>query len=349
MPLFTRLTFNENNWVIPSGHLWKEENQGNSSIPYENQHGFGHEEWLFNPRYNIDGWQYGYIRGLSRVHEDIDRVYLYSVNKEHRQNFVYYLGYLNNIEILGNNWRDKFPEVEQVFDENMPLVVQEIEQTNGNAIALNRDIFAPLVRFTMDESEILDTPRLIEDFPLGRYKRFQPYQITDEVLNLLQNGINVVEDADFVFTSGKANQTERFNRYTDASSKAVIRLHSTIIDQLQDFLAPLYTLINRNISIERTRFKGNIADIVTLETDLSISIYEVKTSLNIRKNIRDAVAQLLDYSSHCGNTIVNKLVIVSPCELNRTAEQFMQSLRGLIQIPIHYIQYVENAELNFLE
>lgn len=347
MTIFTRLTFNENEWVVPSGHYWKESDQGKPNVPYENQHGFGHEEWLLNSRYNIDGWQYGYIRGFRRVYEDVSKVYLYSVRNYQGKNFVYYLGILNDVEVLGSDWENELPEVAQVFDENFPKVIEEVEQTNGNSSAFNQDPFVPVIRFKIDESNLLDTPVLIEGFPLNRYKRFQPYKITQEISDLFENSIIPFANGRFVFNPGKASQTERFNRYAGVSSKSVIKKHSKIIDELEKFLEPTYSLKKNNLSIEKTRFDGNIADIVTKEKNNSISIYEVKTTLNVRKNIREAIAQLLDYSSHAKGTLVNEIVIVTPCALTEEAQSFIAALKDIISFPIVYMAFSQISTPHF--
>lgn len=347
MTIFTRLTFNENEWVVPSGHNWKESDQGKPNVPYENQHGFGHEEWLLNARYNIDGWQYGYIRGFRRVYQDVSKVYLYSVRKYQGKNFVYYLGILNDVEILGSSWENGFPEVAQIFDENFSKVIEEVKQTNGNSSAFKQDPFVPVIRFKIDESNLLDTPVLIERFPLNRYKRFQPYQITQEITDLFEYSIIPIANGRFVFNPGKASQTERFNRYAGVSSKSVIKKHSKIIDELEKYLQPIYSLKKNNLSIEKTRFDGNIADIVTKEKNNSISIFEVKTTLNVRKNIREAIAQLLDYSSHAKGIVVNKIVIVTPCTLTEEAKNFLEALKDIISFPIAYIAFSESSSLRF--
>lgn len=349
MELFTRLTFNENEWIVPSGHPWSKDKQGNPGVSYENQHGFGHEEWLLNPRYNIAGWQYGYIRGLRRVHEKVDRVYLYSVNKDNGKNYIYYLGFLNNVEILDDNWGIKFPIVKKVFNDYSPMVIEEVAQTNGNSLAFKQDPFIPVIRFNKDGNSLLDKPRLLDFFPLNRYKRFQPYQLTDEILKLFTHGIASKKDFEFRFTPGKASQTERFNRYVGPSSKAVIKKHCKIIDALENFLQPDYSIKKKNISIERTRFNGNIADLVTLKSDKSAIIYEIKTSLNLRKNIREALGQLLDYASHGGNFEVSKLVIVSPCKLDDEGQLFLKSLRKAIRYPIDYFEYSEVSDKKFIK
>jgi len=98
-----RLTWNTNNWESPCGHKWKKSNQGKTSIAHENQFGFGGEEWLFNPRYKIDGFQYGFIRGaegLSKL-KVVDKVVLFSINQNTSERFL--IGEINQLEIIANN------------------------------------------------------------------------------------------------------------------------------------------------------------------------------------------------------------------------------------------------------
>lgn len=63
---FARLTHNSNDWIKPSGWAHKAP-IGRSA--FESQYGFGFEEWLFNPDYSIDGWQYGYVESLRADHQ----------------------------------------------------------------------------------------------------------------------------------------------------------------------------------------------------------------------------------------------------------------------------------------
>lgn len=342
--IFTRLTFNKNRWIIPSGHKWNAINQGNNNISFENQFGFGHEEWLFNPRYQIDGYQYGYIRGARLLSEEIDfvdRIYLYSVMKNNGERVVYYVGYINNVQILGDDWREVFPAIAEVYDEYAQTVIQEIENVNGDIEGLGWNEFFPVVRFQTSDAYLLDEPRVVHRFPLNIYKRFQPYQANDNIISILQGGENVPNLPLSVFLPGMAIQNDRFNRYTSASEKAVFKAHCKIVDGLVEFLRDNYSVAQGNISVEMTRFSGNIADVVTLEIDGTYTIYEIKTSISARKNIREALAQLLDYSSHPGDMIINKLVIVSPAALNEADSAFLINLRDRVRCPISYLQYIE--------
>jgi hypothetical protein len=346
--LFTRLTFNSNNWEYPSGHHWKKSNQGKSNIPYENQYGFGHEEWLFNLRYNVDSWQYGYIRGLKSAKTLLDKVHLYTINIENGQREIYYVGILNKVEPLDSRWNLKFPRAAKAFSKYEPSVIDELENVNAVADILKRDEFIPTVRFRISDMEQFPEPILLSGFPLSRYKRFQPYKITPEISRLLATGKAVSALDHFKFVAGKANQTSRYKKYMTGGSKTVIKKHTEIVDKLEKFLSPEYSLAKNNISIEMTKFKGCIADIVTKERDKSMSIYEVKTKIELRRNIREAIGQLLDYTSFSDSTTINKLVIVAPCKLDKDGKAFISSLEKLVKIPIEFLEFDETIKEFFI-
>jgi len=339
--LFTRLTFNENNWITPSGHPWKKRYQGNKGVPYENQYGFGHEEWLFNTRYLINDYQYGYSRGLGRFHCEnniVDIVHFYTVKKESGIRNVFYLGYIKNLELL-EDWSNIDSSVEVSINLCKDETINEVERCGADIDGLIKDPYKPVFRFKLNDAVILDQPMYIPGFPLKKYKRFQPYVLTNEIQRLFAKPETTTKNEAFVFKSGKASQTERFNQIRVKGKSEVIKLHSKIIDELEIFLQPNYSLAKGNISIEKSRFKGNIADVVTQEQKLVISLYEIKTSVVARRNIREAIGQLLDYASHCNPFKVKTLFIVSPCKLIKNDIGFLKSLKKVISFQIKYIEY----------
>lgn len=101
----TRLTPNSNKWEKPSGHDCK---CGlNTNSPYEGVYGFGWEEWLFNDYHNassqLDGYCYGFIQAFHKQNNDLNKIktlHLYSrlCGEKGRKN--YYLGYIQNLEIV---------------------------------------------------------------------------------------------------------------------------------------------------------------------------------------------------------------------------------------------------------
>lgn len=55
-----RICWNTNKWAFPSGPLGKIK----SLKAYENQTGFGHEEWLFDLDKLVNGYHYGYLQAI---------------------------------------------------------------------------------------------------------------------------------------------------------------------------------------------------------------------------------------------------------------------------------------------
>ena len=96
-----RLTWNSNGWQYPSGRSWNNKVQSPANHAYEHVHGYGFEEWLFNPRYSKDGIVYGYINGAERVSietEIIPKAYLYTIEGVTKQRIL--LGYIENLSII---------------------------------------------------------------------------------------------------------------------------------------------------------------------------------------------------------------------------------------------------------
>ncbi len=58
--LLCRLCWNTEGWRRPTGEARRLETDS-----YVAEHGFGHEEWLFNQEWTLDGKRHGFIQGLN--------------------------------------------------------------------------------------------------------------------------------------------------------------------------------------------------------------------------------------------------------------------------------------------
>lgn len=345
--VFTRLTSNENKWELPSPHRWRKENQGKKNIAFENQYGFGHEEWLMNPRYNVNGFQYGYIRGIENAREGVEQyneVHLYTVKKEKANNLVYYIGHIKNLISIRDNETEQ-RKIQKVVERYKSDMMKELEYINADINGMIKFPFWAVVKFRVEDVSFFEEPIYQPNFDLEKYKRFQPYQFHGNIEDVFETE---EEERSSGFVSGKSSQTTVYNRKNKEASVTVEKIHSEIIDALELFLKPTYSLSAKNLSIERTRFAGNIADVVTKENNSSITIYEVKTSASGRRNIRDAISQLLDYALHSEDK-VNKLFIVSPSWLTKTEIDFLSGLKSKIGFSIEYLCYKRDNTLKFIK
>jgi hypothetical protein len=341
-----RITWNENNWDIPSGHRWLKKNQGNSNIAHENQYGFGGEEWLFNSRYNIGGFQYGFIRGIWDVSniDFIDEAYLFSINSRTKERFL--IAKLKNIELL--YIEDLSRKVKNIFDKYNHESIEELKGVNADYTKYSPKGFYPVIRFKMEDAEIFDVPRLINELKKGnKYNRFKAYIVDDKLQNLLDGVINTKP---FFFSPGKRkNANSSYIKTGSGKSSKIEGLHSQIINELENYLKPEFNISLNNISVEKTAFGENVADIVVQHKDETYSIYEVKTSHNTRYNIRDAIGQLLDYALWHNNIMIKDLTIVTPSLISHEQNEFLKRLKDILKIELNYLQYTPNSDEKFQE
>ncbi|SDP10355.1 hypothetical protein SAMN05428975_0315 [Mucilaginibacter sp. OK268] len=345
--IFTRLTSNENNWELPSPHRWKKSNQGKKNIPFENQYGFGHEEWLLNNRYNVGGYQYGYIRGIQHAKAGTDafaEVHFYTVRKEKTANLVYHVGTIRNLEIIKHDPAAQ-EIIKPVIDRFRADMIEEILQINGDRKGMDDHPFTAVARFKLQDVDFPDEPVYQPEFDLKTFKRFQPYEFEGDFADVFEEELPG-DSTEFI--AGKATQTSVYNKKNRDASITVEKLHTEIVECLEQHLLPGYSVSRDNLSIEIMRFHGNIADVVTLDRKKSISIYEIKTSASGRRNIRDAIAQLLDYAAHAGTLKVKILVVVSPSWLNALELAFLKHLQDSLAYKLEYYCYDKNRSPKFI-
>ena len=117
----TRLTSNQNNWDKPSG------SNGKCGLikksPYEGEFGFGWEEWLLNDYHNpsqqLEGYCYGFIQAFHKKNKAkriLQRVYLYTKVCVDKNTFDFYLGSIDNLEVLNaTDWSKDLINKKQEF------------------------------------------------------------------------------------------------------------------------------------------------------------------------------------------------------------------------------------------
>jgi hypothetical protein len=113
---FTRLTPNFIQWQKPSGHDGKCQSADHAQPLYEEEHGFGWEEWLFEEYYlNHSEPEHecrGFIQAFNgrNLHiRHLNRLYLYTKlcsNEKGKPPGCYYVGYINNVRRIGPEAKD---------------------------------------------------------------------------------------------------------------------------------------------------------------------------------------------------------------------------------------------------
>ncbi|MCX2478371.1 hypothetical protein OQY15_04670 [Pedobacter sp. MC2016-15] len=342
-----RLTYNTNGWTIPSGHPWKISLQGNSGVPFENQFGFGGEEWLFNPNFQSEGVQYGYIRGAEElsVVKLLKKAYLFTYERNSRERYL--VGAISNLEIIKTHSPQR-NVADSLLNEYFEEMKADLIKVGADVKGFTKSNFRCNVSFKLEDMDIYSMPLLITSLKGQKYNRFKPYIVNKGLKEILDG---VLPSDEFIFRPGIAKNSKTFDRTIDIGTTTVNRTHSEITENLAKYLQVKYSITKDRVSVEKTYFGANIADVVMKEIDDEYSIFEVKTSNNARKNIRESLGQLLDYAFWYKKIRVQSLIIVSPSELTKNERLMFQRLQFAMNLNIKYWQYlrIDGGKANFKE
>lgn len=335
-----RLTWNSNNWETPCGHKWDTKNQKNSSVAHENQYGYGHEEWLLNERFRIDGYQYGYIRGVNNLSADtekIDQITLYTIRNDKQRCLV---GNLHDVEII-EGYEEEQKKIENLISAYKGAMTEELETVRADFKHFTKDQLLPNVKFKWNKADIFLRPIPVDFLNGADFNRFQAYKLKTELAELIQSEFKT--ESKFIFQHGKASNTGEYTKTSSSKKTKVKRRHGEITDNLYDYLISK-GIEKKNISVEKTRVGGAIVD-VALKVESGFELFEVKTSNTALKNIREALGQILEYALLDGEVNCNRLVIVGSAVLTNNEKEYLERLKALMNIKLEYWGYKAEEKL----
>ncbi|MCX6171315.1 MAG: hypothetical protein NT048_00565 [Flavobacterium sp.] len=121
--IYTRLTFNNREWQLPSGQYGKSKNINTHECDY----GFGFEEWLFSKNHVLldkDGkkYHYGYLEGINKnynIEDENDSLTLFTINNTTRQRFIV---------CVINVWKSISTEESAIIVQQNPLLIDSMRE-----------------------------------------------------------------------------------------------------------------------------------------------------------------------------------------------------------------------------
>ncbi len=141
----------------------------------------------------------------------------------------------------------------------------------------------------------------------------------------------------FQFKAGCSIKVETTIQRSRATTKAVTLHHNRMQTVLYSILSQKYG--ENNVGTENDTGRGSRVDLVVRDGNKHM-YYEIKTSPSIRDCLRDAIAQLIEYSYWPGGNEADTLIIVSENPLTPDARRYLLMLRERFHLPIFY-QYFD--------
>lgn len=270
-----RICWNTNGWTCPSGRIGKSKNKDS----YEYKYGFGHEEWLFDIAKTIKGYHYGHIQAVATYKENLPfDISLFTINDKTRQRY----------------WVGEILDVEPVFNKEAKTILSEYKKKGW---------YAEMQEQLKDYIEKIPTgfafnlryrPENLRKYDILKPVDRKEPNVKTSYYTSLYNLKTIFKPEDhFVFQPGYRTEGTEIDVPNGSSHRSHIsKRHPVIQKVLYDYLVKEYG--NGNVGTENSTSIGTEIDIVTKHGD-EYDLYEIKTALDIRLCIREALSQLLEY------------------------------------------------------
>ena len=321
MEKIARLCWNTNEWRRPSGRNGKSK----SSKSYENEMGFGHEEWLLDDsKIMPDGYHYGFLEPLrvtSAKHYgmvyDI-HLYTFSPNKQR-----VYIGCLKNAVGVSDE------ESQKVYDYYKKKGwIDEMQQDIlyvGGTVSDFSPLFMFNVKFKFEDAKLnySNQPILtIDSIPSPRYNFMDKKR---------EFGFEKNEDGGI-----KVLDTSIFERVVKAGKIQIDPQHKKIQNAVASILKDQYTDLQIESRTDGAKERVDIKGFSKKEKEWHY--FEVKT-LSAKRSIREALGQILEYAHYHNVNSAQKLFIVGPLPPDEQDKAYLHLLREKYNIPIWFRWY----------
>lgn len=343
-----RLCWNENGWIKPSGRNGKSNNKNT----HEGEFGYGHEEWLFDISKLIDNYHYGFLEPIDKQRNAFKNrifdVWLYTIDGISKKRL--WVAEIKNLEVIdiktSNSivleyqkrgwWQEMYNQL-KLFEVDPSKFKMEKGKNLFNVKYLISDL---KVHETMIEIPSHSSVYKQDRYNFGLYR--------DEYNQIINNDLVLNFQPPSSQNEDKGNLLESQTYVRELKTIEISYLHKLISNGLTKELEKKYG--KYNVRQEHpTCYGANRVDIV-VNHDNEMIFYEIKTYLNLKNSIREAIGQLMEYSLWTNKQNAKKLIVVTqPIGDFEKARVYFKHLRDLFNLPIYYQYYdFENNVLSEL-
>jgi hypothetical protein len=315
-----RIGWSDNDWTGPSKKDLVHENK-----TFRNQHGFGHEDWLFDPKKRIDGLQYGFLPAVynSRnkvVGKGLDLL-LYTISPRRER---FYVGRLTCCQVL-------------TVDEGAAALAhyatygwlddmrRQVLDVGADPNALTGSVWHEVVnvRFRLEDWHRDWRQAALGDYVMGH--GHNRYLLNGAHPNALATWSPGGRQTPFT-------HAELDTARTGPQGGTMAFVHRCIQNKL---LLQLQT----RFGVDCVWLERDWIDAV-VDSGSELAYYEVKAVPNARLAIREAVGQLLEYAHFKPREDgrVPRLVVVGPGDADASIATYLTALRTRTGIELEYMQ-----------
>lgn len=312
-----RLCWNSNNWTYPSGDSDEHE------ATYSSRVGFGHEEWLFNFAWVIDGWKYGFLqpvnRSLRKVQGKLLDIRLFTISPA---SAWFYVGHIHRCEVLTE--KQAAAAGKEVKRHGwLKEMIRHVENIDGNPHDTLYDYWIKSlnVRFRPADAELYDPLIPVgEKDAIRKLRRYTLVEVCDDVLTV---------EKQWATRAVAARMRTPGKEFSDGYDGVDL-----VAEQLQ---RDLYTLLTKRFGRAVSMADGGPD--IELRRDGTLTIIEVDSDCRPRRAVRQRLGVLLEHAlcAERRGESVAECIVVGPGELSSSDQEYLKHLRERRGLPIRYV------------
>ena len=324
-----RICWNTDGWRRPSGAI-KE-----SSSSFAARLGFGLEEWLFNYEWSIEGYKYGFIQPISRYRKKYEGEYFSAILYTKHEGSTLLVARISNIYV------PKLEELKRAFKKMtkhgwVNQMLEDIRRVAGDELdsRVEKNLYqyegwSPAwsinISFKPSDVTIFDPmPMVDKDHKIARNARYQPFDWEgDQLPPFLNDGTHDPDD-----------------RMRDELQRNRAAQQATTIDPQHVRLQNrLFRALKERYPCGSVLYEKDHVDLQVVDDTNGLIFYEIKTDSNAKRCIRNALGQLLEYSSYPPEKRAEKLVVVGDAWATEDDRSYLRHLRETYSLPIYYARF----------
>ncbi len=343
-----RICWNTNLWTHPSGRGGKSRNKK----AFEHDHGFGHEEWLFDLGTTLNGYKHGFIQPMNMNHDAYVGkrfgLLLYTIDGATKQR--YWAGAIDGVQAItaevARNVARQFKR--KGWLKNMERQVAALGlATEPVADTGSTELFN--IRFRPSALRVFEPPIPFptDDVPSDYYNTLQ--RVPAQWLNLIDPRLPIDADAGAIASKGDGvyGDDDENDDSPEAATQVMRGAYAAgLVDLLQmqwqnELMKTLRDDLPADVKAKREAPVGRYRVDVRLRAPDRTVFIELKPRGTARSVIREALAQLLDYAYWPTVSRCDTLLIVGPTPPGQEDQDYLAALRARFAIPVHYLHYLD--------
>ena len=319
---FSRICWNTAGWRKPTGDAASVEAKDTFVAEYH----FGLEEWLFNFEWMIDGFRYGFLQPIGKYYSKYKgsfcSILLYTVTPEKDTLLA---AKISNVYIPEENELDRVLRKYKKLGW-MDSMRADVDVVGGDSTVLDNAEPSGIVniRFKPANMKIFDPmPRVTGNYRFSKEPRFyHPFNWDGNLPDT-----EVAPPPDDVDPTRSERERARAAQEGVRFDPGHVRLQNRLYGHLCEKYGNAHVL-----------YENSYVDL-TLNEPTGCTFFEIKMESTVKRCIRSALGQLLEYAHYPTGSRAKRLVVVGDVLPTDDDRRYVSLLREKYRIPIYYSRF----------